>query len=89
MLIENVVLRNVFGPVAGEYTRLHHEELYDLYSSPNTFRMIKPSRLRWSEHVARMGERRVHTKVLVGKPEGKGAFETPRRRWEDNIEIDI
>jgi len=57
---------------------LHNEELDDLYSSPNTVRVIKSRRMRWAGHVARMGEeRRVH-RVLVGKPEGKRPLGRPR-----------
>ena len=47
------------------------EELNDLYSSPNIVRMIKWRRMRWAEHVARMGEERGVYRVLVGKPEGR------------------
>jgi hypothetical protein len=54
------VLRRLFGPkrdeVTGEWRILHNEDLNDLYTSPNTFRVIK-SRIRWAGHVARMGER--------------------------------
>ena len=48
-----------------------------------------PRRMRWAEHVARMGERRGVYRVLVGKPGGKRPFGIPRRRWEDNIGIDL
>ena len=51
--------------------------------------MIKSRKLRWAGHVARMGGyRRVH-RVLVGKPEGNRTFGRPRRRWEDNIKMDL
>ena len=52
--------------------RLFNEELYALYSSPNIIRLIKSRRLRWSGHVARMGERRCAYRALVGKP-GEGS----------------
>ena len=55
----------------GELRRLHNEELNDLYSSPNTVRVIKSRRMRWAGHVARMGEERGVYRVLVAKPEGK------------------
>ena len=63
-------------------------ELNDLYSLPNIVRVVKSRRMRSAGHVARMGEERVHW-VLVGKPEGKRPFELPRRRWEDNIKMDL
>jgi len=63
----------------------NNEELNDLYTSPNTFRVIKSRIMRWVGHVARMGEKRGIYRVLVGKPEGKRPLGRPRRRWEDNI----
>ena len=45
--------------------------------------------MRWVEHVARMGEDRGVQRVLVGKPEGKRPLGRPRRRWEDNIKMDL
>jgi hypothetical protein len=87
------VLRRIFGPkrdeVTGEWRRLHNKELYALYSSPNIIRLIKSRRLRWAEHVARMGERSGAYRDLVGKPEGRRSLVRPRRRWEDNIEMDL
>jgi hypothetical protein len=60
-----------------------------MYSSLNIVRVIKWIRMRWTGHVARMGERRGVYRVLVGKPEGKRPLGTPRRRWEDNIKMDL
>ena len=51
--------------------------------------MIKSRRIRWAEHVARMGERRGVYRVLVGKPEGKRPLGRRRHRWEDNIKMDL
>ena len=52
-------------------------------------RVIKSRRMRWAGHVARMGEKRGIDRVLVGKPEGKIPLGRPRRRWEDNIKMDL
>ena len=71
--------------MAGEWRKLHNEELNDLYSSPNNVLVIKSRNLRWAGHVARMWERRGVYRVLVGKPEGKRPLGRPRRRWEDNF----
>jgi hypothetical protein len=74
--------------VTGEWRKLHNKELYNLYSSSNIVRVIKSRRMRWAEHVARMGgERRVQ--VLVGKPDGKRPLERSRYRWEDKIKMDL
>ena len=92
-VFENKVLRRVFGPkrdeVTVEWRKLHNEELNDLYSLPNIVRVIKSRRMRWAGHVARMGEDRGVHRVLVGKPEGKRPLGRPRRRWEDNIKMDL
>jgi len=69
--------------------KLHNEELNDLYSSPNIIRVIKSKRMRWAGHVACMGEMRAVYRVLVGKLEGKRPLGIPRRRWEDNIKMNL
>jgi hypothetical protein len=90
---ENKMLRRIFGPrrdeVTGEWSRLHNEELNDLYCSHNIVRVIKWRRMRWAGHVARMGEERDVYRVLRGKPEGRRPLGRPRRRWVDNIRIDL
>ena len=92
-MFENRVLRRIFGPkrdgVTGEWIKLHNEELNDLYCSPNTVWVIKTRRMRWAGHAARKEEGRGVHKVLVGKPEGKIPLGRPRRRWEDNIKMDL
>jgi hypothetical protein len=75
--------------VTEEKKKLHNEELNDMYSLPNFVRVIKSRRMRWAGHVARMGEGRVVYKILIGKPEGKRPLRRPRRRWEDNIRMDL
>ena len=87
------MLRRMFGPkrneVTGEWRKLHNEELNDVYCSPNIVRVIKSRRIRWAGHVDRMGERRGVYRVLVGKLQKKRALARPRRRWVDNIKIDL
>jgi hypothetical protein len=89
----NSVLRRIFGTkkddVTGEWRKLHNEELNVLYSSPNIVRVLKSRRMRWAGHVARRVEGRGGYGVLVGKPGGKRPLGRPRRRWEDNIKIDL
>jgi hypothetical protein len=74
-VFEYRVLRRIFGPkrdeVTGEWSRLHNEELNDLYSSPNVFRLLNSRIMRWAVHVACMGERKGVYMIMVGKPEGK------------------
>jgi hypothetical protein len=92
-VFESRVLRRIFGPmrdeVTGEWRKLHNEELRDLYSSPSIIRIIKSRRMRWAGHVARMCEKRNAYRILVGKPEGKRPLGKPRRRWVDNIRLDL
>jgi hypothetical protein len=92
-VFENRVLKRIFGPkrdgVTGEWRKLHNEELHNLYSSPSIIRIIKSWRKRWAGHVARMAENRNVYRLLVGKPEGKRPLGIPRRRWMDNIEMDL
>jgi hypothetical protein len=87
------VLRRIFGPkrdeVTGEWRKLLNEELHDLYSSPSIIRIIKSRRMRWAGHVAGMGEKSNAYRLLVGKSEGKRPLGRPRRRWVDNIRMDI
>jgi hypothetical protein len=52
-------------------------------------RVIKSRSMRWAGHVTRMGEKRGVCRVLVGKPGGKRPLGRPRRRWEDNIKMDL
>jgi hypothetical protein len=74
-LFKNRVLRRIFGPkrdeVTGERRKLHNEELHDLYSSSSIIRVIKARMMRWAGHVARMGEKRIAYRLLVGRSEGK------------------
>jgi hypothetical protein len=92
-MFENKVLRRTFGPkrdeVAGEWRKLHNEELRDLYSSPSIIRIIKPRRMRLVGHVAQMGEKRNTYRLLAGKPEGDRPLGRPRRKWVNNIKMDF
>jgi len=92
-VFETRVLRRLFGSnraeVAGEWRKLHNEELRDIKSLPNIVRVVKSRRMRWAWHVARMGEGRGVLRVLVGKPDGKRPLGRPRLRWEDNIKMDL
>jgi hypothetical protein len=74
--------------VTGGWRKLHNEELHNLYSSPNIIRMIK-SRMRWAGHVAPMGRRGIHIRYWWESQEGKRTLGRPRRRWVDNIKMDL
>jgi len=81
------VLRKTCGrkrDEAGKWRRLHNEDHSDLYSSPNIIRVV-----RWAGHVSRVGDRRGAYRVLVGRLEGEKPLGRPRRRWEDNINMDF
>jgi hypothetical protein len=91
-VFENRVLK-ICGPkrdkVRGEWRKLRNEELNDLYSSPNTVRVINSRRMRWARHVACMVESRSIYRVLVEKREGKRPLGRTRHRQEDNIKMDL
>ena len=87
------MLRRITGPkrneVTAEWRTVHNKELHALYSSPSVMRVMKSRTLRWAEHVACMGVRSGEYRVLVGKPERKRPLVKPRRRWENNIKMDL
>ena len=85
-------MRRIIGPKRdehGEWTRIHNEELHNLYRSHNRVRVIKYRRLRWAQHVARMEESRSAFKILTNKPTGRRLLGRPRRSWEDKIIMDL
>jgi hypothetical protein len=84
--------RKTFGPKReedGSWRKLHNDELHRLYSSRNIVRVIKSRRMSWAGHVARMREGRGVYRFSVGRPEGKRPLRRPRRRWEDNIKMEL
>jgi hypothetical protein len=82
-----IILYNL--KVSRERRKLHKEELNNLYSLPNIVRVVKSRTMRWAGHVVRMGMARIVHRVLVGKPERKRPLRVPRRRWEDNIKMNL
>jgi PAS domain-containing protein len=92
-VFENRVFRRIFGSKRDEVTggrrKLHNEELHNLYSSPNIIRMDKSRRMKWAWHVARIEQKRNAYRILVGNADGKRPLERPRRRWVDNIKMDL
>jgi hypothetical protein len=75
--------------VTGGWRKLHNEELHNLYSSPSIIRMNTSRRMRWAGHVARMGAKTNAYRILVRMPEGKRPLGRPRRRWVENIKMDL
>ena len=79
------MLRKIFGSkreeVKGECRKLHKEEIYDPYSSTYIIRAIKSRRMRCVGHVARMGDRIIAYRALVGRSEDKMPLGKPRSRW--------
>ena len=92
-VFQNRAPREIFRPetdaVTGEWRKLRNEALSDMYSTLNIIRVIKSRGMRWTGHVSRMGREEVYTRFLVGKHEGKRPLGRPRRRWEDNIKMDL
>ena len=72
-----------------ECKRIHNEDLHSLYRSPNIIRVIKSRRLIWEIRIARMERGRRALYILTGKPTGKRTVGRPRRRWEDNIRMNL
>jgi len=89
---ENRVSRKIFGIKREEdstWRKLHNDEIHNLYSSPIIVRVIKSMRMRWAGHIVRMGDGGYVYRILVGRLEGKRPLEIHRRRWEDNIKMDL
>jgi hypothetical protein len=76
-VFQNIVLRRILGQKDGE----NDEELHILYSIPNIIKSINSNNVRWTGHVACIGEMKNSYEVLVGKPERKRPLGTSRRRW--------
>ena len=91
-MFENEVIKKIFGAmreeITGEWRKIHNTELHALYSF-NIIRNLKSRRLRWAGHMEHMEQSRNAYRVLVGKPESKRTLGRPRRRWEDNIKMDL
>jgi hypothetical protein len=91
-VFESRVLRRIVGPerdeVTGGWSKLHNEELRNLYSSQSIIRMTKSRRMKLAGHVAGMGAKRNEYRILVAKPEGKIPLGRPRRKWVVNIKMD-
>jgi hypothetical protein len=92
-VFENRLLRRIFGPkrdeVIGGWRKLHNAELHNLYCSPSIIRITKSRRMRWSGYAARMAEKRNTYRILVKMPEGERPLGRHRRRWDDNIKMDL
>jgi hypothetical protein len=73
----------------GKYFVLLFLQIIHVWRAPSIVRAIKARRIRWAGHVARMGEVRGAYNILVERPEGRRPLGRPRRRWEDNIEMDL
>jgi hypothetical protein len=91
-VFENRVLRSIFGSKRDEvtlgWTKLHNEELRNLYSLRNIIRTTESRRMRWAGNVA-IVQKRNEYRILVGKPEVKRPLGRPRRGWVDNIKMNL
>ena len=88
-VFENRMLRRIFWLKSDVWRELHNEKLNHLYSSPKIVWVITSRRMRWVGHVAHMGERRGVYRVFVEKPERKRPLGRLRRRWDNNIKMDL
>jgi hypothetical protein len=91
-VFEKGVQRRIFGTGRQEVIegwKKLQTEFRNLYSSPNTIRVIKLGRMRWVEHIACTGKIRNAFKILVGKPEVETPLGRLKPRWEDNIKTDL
>ena len=92
-MFENKAFRKIFvawrDDITGQWRKLHNAVLHALNSSPNIIKNLKSRRLRWAEHVVRMEQARYAYRVSVGRSEGKRPLGRPRRRWEDNMKMDL
>ena len=89
---EKKTLRRIFGPKRdenGEWKRHHNAEIHSLYVLFHIVRAIKSRRLRLAGHVAKMEECRSAFKILTSKPTGQRPLGRPRRRWEDNVRMNL
>jgi hypothetical protein len=92
LLFYNAIsIERIFGPkrdgIVGGWRKLSNVELHNLYSSPSIIRMIRSTTMRWAGYIARIGRKGMS--ILMGNPEGKRPLRRPRRRWEDNIRMDL
>ena len=80
-----MVLKRILWPkregVTGDWRKIRYEELQDLYSSPNTIRVIKSRRMRWAKHVACMGENRNSYRICLGS--------LKNRHYSEDLGIDV
>jgi hypothetical protein len=87
------VMRRIFEPkrnaLIGGWRKLHNDEIHKFYSSPNIIRAKKSWRVKWAGYLDSIGERRNSCKVSVGEPVGKRSLRRCKRRWNDNIKIDV
>jgi hypothetical protein len=88
-VFENRAVRRILGPrkdeAPGSWRKLHNEDVHSMYSSTSITGMIKSRRMRWAEHVARMGAKRNAYRILVRRETTR----RPRRRWVDDIKMDL
>jgi hypothetical protein len=77
------------GGTGGKLRSLQNEELHNLYASQSFIRVIKSRRMRWARHIESLDEMKSSHSILVGKPEGKRPLGRSRRRWEENVRMDL